>query len=257
MAHRNARLTPHGRLLLCGRVEDDGWKLLRGGCSRRRQPPDGGQVAGALAGRGRRRPPRPLLAAAAHRPAPGRRAAAQGRAAAPAKRRGPAWIAWRTDLAPATVYRALRRRGLHRLRLLEPREAAVRYCWPRAGDLVHLDTKRLARIGAGGGRRLAGYRAQTTTGHRLGLRPRGRRRRHPAGLRRGARRRARRDRGGLPGACPGLLLRPRRLGAAAAHRQRQPATARTPSRGGTRRTVCATCARGPTGRRPTARRRPS
>ena len=27
MAHRNARLTPHGRLLLCERVERDGWKL--------------------------------------------------------------------------------------------------------------------------------------------------------------------------------------------------------------------------------------
>ena len=27
MAHRNARLTPHGRLLLCARVEAQGWKL--------------------------------------------------------------------------------------------------------------------------------------------------------------------------------------------------------------------------------------
>ena len=27
MAHRNARLTPHGRLLLCERVELHGWKL--------------------------------------------------------------------------------------------------------------------------------------------------------------------------------------------------------------------------------------
>ena len=50
---------------------------------------------------------------------------------------------WRTDLAPATVYRALRRHRLHRLRSLEPREPVVRYCWPHAGDLVHLDTKKL------------------------------------------------------------------------------------------------------------------
>ena len=27
MSHRNARLTPHGRLLLCERVEVQGWKL--------------------------------------------------------------------------------------------------------------------------------------------------------------------------------------------------------------------------------------
>jgi transposase InsO family protein len=69
------------------------------------------------------------------------------------KRRGPAWIAWRTELAPATVYRALRRHRLHRLRALVPREPVVRYCWPHAGDLLHLDTKKVGRIGAGGGKR--------------------------------------------------------------------------------------------------------
>jgi hypothetical protein len=31
----------------------------------------------------------------------------------------------------------------------------VRYCWPVPGDLVHLDTKRLGRIGEGGGWRFA------------------------------------------------------------------------------------------------------
>ena len=39
---------------------------------------------------------------------------------------------------------------------LEPREPVVRYCWPHAGDLVHLDTKKLGRIGAGGGKRFGG-----------------------------------------------------------------------------------------------------
>ena len=72
------------------------------------------------------------------------------------RRRGPAWIAWRTQLAPATVYRALRRHRLHRLRLLDPPEPVVRYCWPHAGDLVHLDTKKLGRIGVGGGKRFGG-----------------------------------------------------------------------------------------------------
>jgi transposase InsO family protein len=162
MAHRNARLTPHGRLLLCRRIEDDGWKLIEAaaaaGISR--------QTAGKWLRRWRAegasglldRSSRPLRIALRVVGELLRKVVLLRLR----KRRGPAWIAWRTDLAPATVYRALRRRGLHRLRLLQPREVAVRYCWPRAGDLVHLDTKRLARIGAGGGRRLADYRAQTT-----------------------------------------------------------------------------------------------
>jgi transposase InsO family protein len=162
MAHRNARLTPHGRLLLCERVECDGWKLIEAaaaaGVSR--------QTAGKWLARWRAegasglldRSSRPLRIALR----------VVGRLLRKVvllrlrKRRGPAWIAWRTDLPPATVYRALRRRGLHRLRLLEPREPVRRYCWPHAGDLVHLDTKRLARIGPGGGRRLADYKAATT-----------------------------------------------------------------------------------------------
>ena len=32
----------------------------------------------------------------------------------------------------------------------------MRSCWPHAGDLVHLDTKKLGRIGAGGGKRFGG-----------------------------------------------------------------------------------------------------
>jgi transposase InsO family protein len=162
MAHRNARLTPHGRLLLCERVECDGWKLREAaaaaGVSR--------QTAGKWLARWRAegaagladRSSRPLRIALRVVGALLRKVVLLRLR----KRRGPAWIAWRTRLAPATVYRALRRRGLQRLRDLEPREPVMRYCWPHAGDLVHLDTKRLARIGAGGGRRLADYKAQTT-----------------------------------------------------------------------------------------------
>ena len=156
MAHRNARLTPHGRLLLCERVEQRGWTLREAasaaGISR--------QTAGKWLSRWRLegedglldRSSRPLHIALRVVGELLRRVVLLRLR----KRRGPAWIAWRTDLAPATVYRALRRRGLHRLRLLAPREPVVRYCWPRAGDLVHLDTKRLGRIGAGGGKRFGG-----------------------------------------------------------------------------------------------------
>ena len=143
------------------------------------------------------------------------------------KRRGPAWIAWRTQLAPATVYRALRRHRLHRLRALEPREPVVRYCWPHAGDLVHLDTKKLGRIGAGGGKRFGGPQQDRHRGIGWNYA-------HVAvddatrlAYAEELRRRARRDGGRLPGARPGLLRGPRDRGAAPAHRQRQPATART------------------------------
>jgi transposase InsO family protein len=158
MAHRNARLTPHGRLLLCERVEIEGWKVrvaaAAAGVSR--------QTAGKWLARWRAegaaglldRSSRPLRIALRVVGKLWRRVVLLRLR----KRRGPAWIAWRTDLPPATVYRALRRRGLQRLRDLEPREPVVRYCWPAAGDLVHLDTKKLGRIGAGGGKRFGGPR---------------------------------------------------------------------------------------------------
>jgi len=156
MSHRNARLTPHGRQLLCERVEAGGWKLTEAaaaaGVSR--------QTAGKWLARWRTegaaglvdRSSRPLNIALRVVGELWRRVVLLRLR----KRRGPAWIAWRTDLAPATVYRALRRHHLHRLRALEPREPVVRYCWPHAGDLLHLDTKKLGRIGAGGGKRFGG-----------------------------------------------------------------------------------------------------
>jgi transposase InsO family protein len=156
MAHRNARLTLHGRLLLCERVDRDGWKLIAAaeaaGVSR--------QTAGKWLARWRAegaaglldRSSRPLRITLRVVGALLRRVVLLRLT----RRRGPAWIAWRTELAPATVYRALRRHRLHRLRALDPPEPVVRYCWPHAGDLVHLDTKKLGRIGAGGGKRFGG-----------------------------------------------------------------------------------------------------
>ncbi|MGW3426205.1 IS481 family transposase [Streptomyces phaeochromogenes] len=62
-------------------------------------------------------------------------------------------------LAPATVHRILVRRGLNRLRDLDPptgeqlREV-IRYEHDRVGDLVHVDVTKLGRIPTGGGRRM-------------------------------------------------------------------------------------------------------
>lgn len=64
-------------------------------------------------------------------------------------------------LAPATAHRILVRRGLNRLRDLDPptggqlREV-IRYEHDRLGDLVHVDVKKLGRIPTGGSWRMHG-----------------------------------------------------------------------------------------------------
>jgi transposase InsO family protein len=68
----------------------------------------------------------------------------------------------------STVYGVLRRRGLHRLDLLDrPTGAPIRrYERARPGELVHLDVKKLGRIPLGGGHRIHGDR--TRRGRRIG-----------------------------------------------------------------------------------------
>jgi transposase InsO family protein len=58
---------------------------------------------------------------------------------------GPRLIASELGLAHATVSRCLERRGLSRLPTA-PREAVRRFEWPCPGDLLQMDTKRLARF---------------------------------------------------------------------------------------------------------------
>jgi transposase len=61
-------------------------------------------------------------------------------------------IAHALALSPATVARYLRRLGLARLRSLAPPAPVVRYEYRRAGGLVHVDIKKLGRIGRVGHR---------------------------------------------------------------------------------------------------------
>ena len=74
-------------------------------------------------------------------------------------REGPHRISWETGIARSTIYRVLARNGLARLAALgrEPRPPARRYEHAHPGDLLHLDTKRLGRIGPGGGKRVHGW----------------------------------------------------------------------------------------------------
>ncbi|MGV9779238.1 helix-turn-helix domain-containing protein [Streptosporangium sp. NPDC003464] len=162
--HRNAPLTPEGRLRLCLRVDA------------------GRPIAHVAAGAGVSR--RCLAKWYARRLAHGedgltdrssRPIASPDRTSediadlVEALRRqtkyGPARLAAELErlhgitVAPATVHRVLVRRGLSRLRDLDPptgeqlREV-VRYEHDRVGDLVHVDVKKLGRIPAGGGRRM-------------------------------------------------------------------------------------------------------
>lgn len=61
-------------------------------------------------------------------------------------------IARRLKMPAATVKRILARAGLNRLKSLEPKEPVVRYERLRAGELIHLDVKKLGRIGRPGHR---------------------------------------------------------------------------------------------------------
>jgi transposase InsO family protein len=61
-------------------------------------------------------------------------------------------IAQTTGLSPATVCRILKRLKLNRIRHLEPASPVIRYEHQAPGDLLHLDIKKLGRIGCVGHR---------------------------------------------------------------------------------------------------------
>jgi hypothetical protein len=110
-------------------------------------------------------------------------------------------IAFCLAMALSTVSAVLLRVGLGKLSRLEPPEPPNRYERRHAGELLHIDVKKLAPIpdwGAGhrvhGNRRLQRNPTKTNAAGqrerqgRLGIRPRVRRRRDPHGLSRGPRR---------------------------------------------------------------------
>ena len=72
-------------------------------------------------------------------------------------------IARQLGLARSTVGAILRRHGLSRLRSLEPKPTIVRYERETPGELLHLDTKKLARID-GVGHRVHGDRSRQKRG---------------------------------------------------------------------------------------------
>ena len=147
--HGNARLTPHGRTLMCQRVRHDGWTVVEAaeaaGCSERTcyrwlARFDAGE---AMTDR-----------SSAPRSVPGR--TTPGTEALIEQLRRLRWtstkIAAELAMATSTVCAVLKRLGLHRLSRLEPPEPPNRYCRRHPGELVHLDVKKLARFNRPGHR---------------------------------------------------------------------------------------------------------
>jgi transposase len=155
--HKNARLTPQGRLLMVRRIDEQGWKVAdaaaAAGLSTRR--------AYHWLGRYRAGGERMLC--------DGSSTPARYRAPVPAERvaeierlrrerlTGPQ-IARQLGMPRSTVGLVLRRLGLGRLKALDAPPPAIRYERERPGELIHIDSKKLGRID-GIGHRITGHHA--------------------------------------------------------------------------------------------------
>lgn len=154
--HKNARLTPLGRALMISRIEN-GWPVSRAAES------SGVSVRTAYRWLSRhRRGERKLHdRSSAPRRCP-RRTPAERVAEVEALRRqrmtGPT-IAARLGMARSTVGLLLRRLGLGRLSMLEPKPPVIRYERSLPGEMIHLDIKKLGRFEVAGHRATGDRRA--------------------------------------------------------------------------------------------------
>jgi len=143
--HKNARLTPKSRALLVGRVIEQGWTVA-----------DASLAAGVSERTGwkwLRRYRDEGLEGLGDRPSRPRRRIIRLRRARMTCRR----IAATVHRSRATVARIVKAAGLSRLRSLDPQPPVFRYERQRPGELLHIDTKKLARID-GVGHRITGCR---------------------------------------------------------------------------------------------------
>jgi transposase InsO family protein len=169
VSHRNAPLTPTGRLLLCQRIEA-GWAIAHAadamGVSRqcahkwwRRYEELGAEGLHDRSSRPRR--------------SPGQTPAALERRIVTRRRidkLGPHRIGARLGIPPSTVYRVLVRNDMGRLDYFDRATGRQirRYEWSRPGELVHVDIKKLGRIPDGGGHKVRGRQAARPHRRRVG-----------------------------------------------------------------------------------------
>jgi transposase InsO family protein len=168
MAHRNARLTEFGRLLLVQRITELGWPAAQAAESLGVSRATASKWLGRYRAEGRAG-----LADRSSRPhhCPHALTARQVRRVLTARRRrreGPHRLAWRLGMPRSTVYGVLVRHHLSRLASMDRVSGVVvRYQRERPGELVHLDVKKLGRIPDGGGHRAHG-RAAAARGRGIG-----------------------------------------------------------------------------------------
>ena len=167
--HKNARTTPHSRALIAERVNagESQAAVARsfGLCDRTVRKWTGRAAEGELA-----------LEDRSCRPHHSPRAISSGLMVEIERlRRRWRWtgaqIAESVGVSRATVARSLGQLGLARLGPAEPVTPGRRYEWAQPGQLVHLDIKKLGRIGRIG-HRITGRPPGPDAGHRLGVCPR-------------------------------------------------------------------------------------
>ncbi len=164
--HKNARLTPRGRERIVRQVES------------RQAPQAVAEAAGVCPRTVRkwvdryRREGSAELQDRSSRPHRFRQPTAQAVVDEIERLRRQRWtgkqIAAETGVSPATVSRVLRRLGLNKLSALEPAEPIRRYEREKAGELIHLDIKKLGRIGSVGHRITGRYPGAVNRHHGIG-----------------------------------------------------------------------------------------
>jgi transposase InsO family protein len=168
--HRNAPLTPQGRLRLCRRIES-GWSIAATAESM--------QVSRQTAHKWWRRYQLEGEAGLVDRSSRPHGCPHQTPARLEqrivrlrrARRLGPARLAGIVGLPASTVHRVLVRHGLNRLAVMDRPTGRVirRIETSRCGELVHIDVKKLARIPDGGGHKKLGREARTGSIAKRGL----------------------------------------------------------------------------------------
>jgi transposase InsO family protein len=160
--HRNAPLTPEGRLRLCRRIED-GWSVAAAAesmnisrqCAHKWWRRYQGLGAAGLEDRSSRPRSCPHQTPA--------RIERRIVALRQSRKLGPARLAGIVGVPASTVHRVLVRHGVNRLRWMDRPTGRVirRIETDHCGELVHIDVKKLARVPDGGGHKKLGRSTET------------------------------------------------------------------------------------------------
>lgn len=153
--HRNARTCPESRALIARRVLDQGWTLAAAAEAAGVSVPTARKWVRRRA-RGESLEDRPSAPRRVHNRTPEDRVEAV--LALRRIRLTAEQIAEQLEMAPSTVSLICKRAGLGRLARLEPIAPERRYERKRAGELIHVDVKKLGRISRPG-HRATGSRA--------------------------------------------------------------------------------------------------